>query len=78
MAVSAAGVCDTADRSDGGKYEQLIEQAAPGVPPPLPVGKRQAVYQIRHEGTVVLVAESHTAPPGPAVIEFALEGPLSG
>ena len=55
------GVCDTADRSDGGKYEQLIEQAAPGVPPPLPVGKRQAVYQIRSEGTVVVAAEKELA-----------------
>jgi len=57
------GVCDTVDRSDGGKYKQLIEQAALGVPPPLPVGKRQAVYQIRYEGTVVLVTEKELVGP---------------
>ena len=26
------------------------------MPPPLPVGERQAVHQIRYEGTVVLIA----------------------
>ena len=57
------GGCATPLTAAMAEYEQLIEQAAPGVPPPPPVGKRQAVYQIRSEGTVVVAAEKELAGP---------------
>ena len=66
------GVLDTAGRSDAGKCEELIEQAAVAVPPPYrPVGGRP-IYEIRAGDTAVWVAEGELAGPLRALVMTAL------
>jgi hypothetical protein len=53
------GVLDTAARSDAGKWEELIEQAALAVPPPYRATPRSAVYVIHAGNRAVLVGEEN-------------------
>jgi len=66
------GVLDTADRSDAGKCEELIEQAALAVPPPYRPVRGRPIYEIRAGDTTVWVAEGELAGPLRALVMTAL------
>ncbi len=68
------GVLDTAERSDAGKCEKLIERAALAVPPPYRPVSGRPVYQIRAGDTVVLVAEKELVGPLRELVLAALAG----
>jgi hypothetical protein len=66
------GVLDTAGRSDAGKCEELIEQAALAVPPPYRPVRGRPIYEIRAGDTTVWVAEGELAGPLRALVMTAL------
>jgi len=66
------GVLDTAGRSDAGKCEELIEQAALAVPPPYRPVRGRPIYEIRAGDTAVWVAEGELAGPLRALVMTAL------
>ncbi len=68
------GVLDTVSRSDAGKCEELIKWAALAVPPPYRPARGKAVYQIRAEKEIVLVAEGELTGPLRDLVMVALAG----
>jgi hypothetical protein len=68
------GVLDTAARSDAGKWEDLIEQAALAVPPPYRPVRGRPIYEIRAGDAAVWVAEGELAGPLRELVMTALAG----
>ena len=68
------GVLDTAARSDAGKWEELIEQAALAVPPPYRPVRGRPIYEIRAGDATVWVAEGELAGPLRELVMTALGG----
>jgi hypothetical protein len=65
---------DTADRSDAGRWEELISQA-PAVPPPYRAAPGDTVYQISvGEQTVMLAQDDLTGPFQELVMAVLAEG----
>ena len=67
-------VLDTAARSDAGKWEELIEQAALAVPPPYRPARGRPIYEIRAGDATVWVAEGELAGPLRELVMTALAG----
>jgi hypothetical protein len=66
------GILDTAGRSDAGKCEELIKRAALAVPPPYRPARGKAVYQLRAQEEIVLVAEGELTGPLRDLVMVAL------
>lgn len=57
------GVLDTGGRGDAGQWENLVEQAAHGAPPPYRPVSGMPVYEIRADDNAFLVAEGDLTGP---------------
>lgn len=72
------GVLDTSERSDSGRCETLVEQAALGAPPPYRPVADGPVYHISANGKTVLVAEKELVGPLRELVMLALESSTAG
>jgi hypothetical protein len=57
------GILDTAERGDASRWEDLVDQAAHGAPPPYRPVSGMPVYEIRAGEDAIMIAEGDLTGP---------------